>query len=149
MIRLTRQADYGILLLSHVAAGPEGAVHAAPELASETGVPVPMVSKILKRLARGGLLVSSRGAHGGYRLARAPEDISMADIVVAIEGGISMTSCSEGGDSSCRLESRCRVHANWRKLNKVVVGALARVSLAEMAQPLPDALVTLDFTQAR
>lgn len=143
MIRLTRQADYGILLLVHVAGGPAGTVHAAPDLASATGVPVPMVSKILKALARGGLLASHRGPHGGYNLARNPRDISLVDIVEALEGPIAMTACT-GHDPECGLEGTCRIQPHWQHLNRAVVEALSRVNLAEMVQPSPGRLVSIE-----
>src|SRR5687767_9812008 len=85
-MRLTRQADYGILLLAEIASGQEGAIHAAPELAAATGMPASMVAKTLKHLARQGLLDSTRGARGGYRLARPAKAISLADVVMAFEG---------------------------------------------------------------
>src|SRR5687768_4616359 len=113
------------------------AVHAARELASATGIQVPMVAKTLKALARRGLVVSHRGSHGGYSLARRADSISLADIVTALEGPIAMTTCSDRADGAveCGLEARCRVHDNWRKLNRIVVEALERVSLDEMARP--------------
>ena len=136
MIRLTRQADYGILLLVHMAGEPFGSVHAAPELASLTGVHVPMVSKILKTLARGGLLVSHRGPRGGYALARQPREVSLADVVQVLDGPIAMTACT-GHEPDCGLESHCRVLPHWQHLNQVVVDALSRTSLAQMVQPAP------------
>ncbi len=144
MLRLTRQADYGILLLAEMAAGAPGALHAASELAASTGLPVPMVSKTLKVLGRGGLLESVRGPRGGYRLVRPPDAISVADIVKALEGPIAMTTCAETKGGDCGFESKCRVHDNWLKLNRVVIGALSRLSLAEMAAPDPPRLVMLE-----
>ena len=144
MLRLTRQADYGILLLAEMASSAPGAIVAASELAATTGLPMPMVSKTLKVLAREGLLVSVRGPRGGYRLSRRAEDISVADVVSALEGPIAMTSCSETSGGDCGIEAKCRVHGNWLKLNRVVIGALAGLSLAEMAEPSPPRLVRLD-----
>ena len=72
MLRITKEADYGIVLLSHFAAGGDGSVHTARDLAEQAHLPLPMVGKILKSLARNGLLLSLRGVHGGYRLARSP-----------------------------------------------------------------------------
>jgi FeS assembly SUF system regulator len=143
-MRLTRQADYGILLLAEIASGEEGAIHAAPELAAATGMPASMVAKTLKHLARQGLLDSTRGARGGYRLARPAKAISLADVVMAFEGPIAMTQCTDGAAAECGIESRCRVHHNWLKLNRVVIGALARVNLAEMIAAEPPRLVLLD-----
>ena len=144
MFRLTRQADYGILLMAEMASHAGFAVLAAPDLAATTGMSVPMVSKTLKVLASEGLLDSIRGPRGGYKLARRAEDISIADIVTALEGPIAMTACSDGGEGDCVLEASCRVHENWRKVNRVIIGALSRLSLAEMTQSEPPRLIMLE-----
>ena len=143
MIRLTRQADYGILLLVQVASEPAGSVQAAPDLAAATGIPVPMVSKILKTLARAGLLVSHRGPHGGYHLASSPADISLANVIEALDGPIAMTACT-GGDHDCSLETRCCVQPHWQHVNRAVVEALSRVSLADIAKPGDSRLVSIE-----
>ena len=133
MIRITKQTDYGIVLLTHLAANPEHHYN-APELAAEARLPLPMVSKILKLLARESLLVSHRGVKGGYSLARQPEAISMAEIIAALEGPIALTECiSVEGD--CSHEPLCPVRSNWRRINQAVRTALAGITLAEMAHP--------------
>src|SRR5438067_13338194 len=101
MIRMTRLADYGIVLLTYVARHPEARVHNVPDLAAEAHMPVPTVSKILKVMAKGGLLVSHRGVKGGYRLSRRPEEITLADIVAALDGPISLTECSGTRPGRC------------------------------------------------
>ena len=133
MIRITKQTDYGIVLLTHLAANPEHQYN-APELAAEARLPLPMVSKILKLLARESLLVSHRGVKGGYSLARQPEAISMAEIIAALEGPIAITECiSVEGD--CSHEPLCPVRSNWRRINHAVRTALEGITLAEMAHP--------------
>ncbi|HEY7213230.1 MAG TPA: SUF system Fe-S cluster assembly regulator [Thermoanaerobaculia bacterium] len=133
MIRITKQTDYGIVLLTHLAANPEHQYN-APELAAEARLPLPMVSKILKLLARESLLVSHRGVKGGYSLARQAEAISMAEIIGALEGPIAITECiSVEGD--CSHEPLCPVRSNWRRINQAVRTALAGITLAEMAHP--------------
>jgi FeS assembly SUF system regulator len=145
MIRITKQTDYGIVLLTHLAADPERQYN-APELAAEARLPLPMVSKILKLLAREGLLVSHRGVKGGYGLARQPEAISMAEIIASLEGPIALTECiSVEGD--CSHEALCPVRSNWRRINQAVRTALAGISLAEMAHP-QQKLVTLGRSAA-
>lgn len=139
MIRITKQTDYGIVLLTHLAGQPER-LYNAPDLAAETHLPLPMVSKILKLLAREGLLTSHRGVKGGYALTRLPEEISMADVIRILEGPIAITECvDDGGD--CAHQSICPVRGHWQKINEAVRGALDGLSLAEMA-PGPK-LVTL------
>lgn len=141
MIRITKQTDYGIVLLTHLAAEPERQYN-APELAAEARLPLPMVSKILKLLAREGLLVSHRGVKGGYSLARRPEAISMAQIIAALEGPIALTECiSVEGD--CSHEPLCPVRSNWRRINQAVRTALEGIALSEMAHTRPPKLVTL------
>jgi FeS assembly SUF system regulator len=141
MIRITKQTDYGIVLLTHLAASA-GRHFNAPELAAETHLPLPMVSKILKVLAREGLLLSHRGVKGGYSLARPPQEISMAEIIGALEGPIALTECIDD-HSGCSHESLCRVRGNWQRINTAVRDALTGISLAEMVRPLPQGLVTL------
>lgn len=135
MIRLTKQSDYGIVLLTRLALDP-GRHANAPELAGETALPLPTVSKILKLLARAELLASHRGVKGGYSLARLPEEISVAEVIGALEGPIAMTECVEHSPGLCQQEPVCPNRSNWQILNAVVHQALAQVSLAEMARPL-------------
>src|SRR4029079_14037867 len=135
MIRITKQTDYGIVLLTYLAAHPERQLN-APELAAETHLPPPIVSKILKLRAREGLLTSHRGVKGGYGLARQAEDISMAEIIAALEGPIAITECiSVEGD--CSHETLCPVRSNWQRINLAVRSALEGISLAEMARNRP------------
>jgi FeS assembly SUF system regulator len=142
MIRITKQTDYGILLLTHLASNLERQLN-APELAAETRLPLPMVSKILKLLVREGLLVSHRGVKGGYTLARNPEQVRMAEIIAALEGPIAITECIDV-DSGCSHQSLCPVRGNWQRINDAVRHALEGITLAEMVHPLSEPkLVTL------
>jgi len=164
MIRLTKQTDYGIVLMSQIAAAHSGALHSgvrhsavrhsavrhsavrhsavrhsaqftAQELAVETHLPFPMVSKILKALTRAGLLVSQRGAKGGYALAQPPAEITVAAIIAALEGPIAITECVEESEDACSYEAICRVRGNWQRINQAVSDALAGITLEEMAEP--------------
>lgn len=141
MIRITKQTDYGIVLLTHLAAHPDRSYN-APELAAEARLPLPMVSKILKLLAKEGLLTSHRGVKGGYSLSRMPGEISMAEIVAALEGPIAITECVSV-DSDCTHEALCPVRGNWQRINEAVRAALEGISLAEMTLPKKQGLVTL------
>ncbi|MDP9140503.1 MAG: SUF system Fe-S cluster assembly regulator [Pseudomonadota bacterium] len=133
MLKLSKLADYATVLMTLIARDGER-VHTGQELAERSGVPAPTVAKLLKALARGELLHSLRGAHGGYRLARPAEKISVADIIAALEGPIGVTECSSqpGG---CTLESACSTRANWRLINIAIRQALEAVTLAQMAIP--------------
>jgi FeS assembly SUF system regulator len=134
MIRLTKQTDYGIVLLSQLATS-SAEHHNAPGLARDTHLPLPMVSKILKLLARAGLLESHRGVKGGYRLARSPAEISVAEIIAALEGPIAITECAPDSSEECSYEAFCRVRANWQRIHRAVRDALGSVTLQEMAAP--------------
>lgn len=134
MIRLSRLSDYGIVLMSHLAGFGDGGPHSATEIAAEAGLPQPVVSKLLKALAREGLLESHRGSKGGYSLARAPEDITAAQMITALEGPIGLTECTVH-PGECAQEANCHVREPWQRINEVVRGALSDVSLADLAQP--------------
>lgn len=133
MLRLSKMTDYGTVLLAHMAQRP-AAVHTATDLAEATHLNGPTVSKLLKALTKSGLLASQRGAHGGYTLAREPGDISAADIINAIEGGMGITECA-GDHSSCAIEAHCDVGGAWQRINLAIHDALKSVSLAELARP--------------
>jgi len=130
MLRVTKLTDYATVIMTTLANAP-GRVHSASELAERAQLELPTVSKVLKPLAHAGLVQSFRGSNGGYRLARAAVDISLIEIVEAIEGRVGMTECS-GEHSTCELESHCGVRGNWRHVNDVVADALRNVSLAQM-----------------
>jgi FeS assembly SUF system regulator len=149
MIRMTKLTDYGIVLLTHIARHPERLTRNAPELAAAARLPLPTVSKILKILAREGLLVPHRGAKGGFSLARAPGAITIADVINALEGPIALTECSAHGADRCGIETSCPVSANWRRINRTVREALAGITLAEMAAPLYAAHPALTARPAR
>lgn len=131
MIRITKQADYAIILLGQFANDHTQATYNARDLALATRLPLPMVGKILKTLVRRQLLESHRGVKGGYTLSRRPVDISVADIISAMEGPIGLTECSVHGD--CEYETFCPARSNWNKINVAVLKALRSISLAEMA----------------
>jgi FeS assembly SUF system regulator len=144
MIRMTRLTDYGILLLTLFARDPRRPMRSARDLAEESRLPRPTVSKILKVLARHGLLEAHRGVKGGFTLARRPEEVTVADVVSALEGPIGVTECTAHA-GSCGLERICVVRSNWRTINRAVIEALRKVTLAEMARP--SAGVPVDFAR--
>jgi FeS assembly SUF system regulator len=134
MIRMSRLSDYGIVLMAHLAGLGGAQPHNAREVAAEANLPLPVVSKLLKALAREGLLLSHRGARGGYTLARRPEQISAAEMITALEGPIGLTECTVH-PGSCTQEPSCHVREPWQRINAVVREALGEVSLADLAQP--------------
>jgi FeS assembly SUF system regulator len=134
MIRLSRLTDYGIVLMVQLARSADDAARNARHLAEETDLPAPVVSKVLKSLARKGLLASQRGSKGGYTLARPPEDISVPEMITALEGPISLTECTMN-QGSCSQESSCDVREPWQRINAAVHSALAKITLADLAAP--------------
>ena len=134
-MRLSHLADYAVVLMTAAARRPAGARLSATELAGDTGVPLPTAQKLMGQLATCGLLTSARGASGGFALARPSQDISIADIVEAVEGPIAMTVCSGSeGASDCALDAHCRVKPHMGVVGNAVRGALGAVSLTELAQ---------------
>ncbi len=134
MIKLSRLADYGVVLMTRMAEDTDR-VHNALDMSVASGLPTPTVSKVLATLARNGLLVSVRGAKGGYRLGRTPQGISVADIIGAIDGPIALTLCIEHS-GGCEVESLCPSRRGWELINDVVREALEKVSLADIESPM-------------
>jgi len=136
MMRLSKLTDYAVVMMVHMGQS-DGRVFSAAQIAEETGVPAPTVAKLLKGLARADLLISIRGVNGGYRMDRTPEEVSIAEVVQALEGPIALTACVDGADDNCNVESLCGMRGNWNKVNTAIRTALEGVSLAEMAlQPV-------------
>ena len=137
-MRLTAQADYAVVMMSAAArhCGVSGRLNATV-IADETGLPLPTVQKLVSRLSAAGLIESARGTGGGFRLARPPVSITLADIVEAIEGPIAMTTCVDEGRHDCAVEDACRVRPHMTHVNGAVRGALAGVSLATLSAGVP------------
>jgi FeS assembly SUF system regulator len=143
VIKLSRITDYGIVLMAHLASSDAATPHNAREVAERTRLPGPVVSKILKRLARAGLLDSQRGTKGGYTLSRTPEEITVPEMIAALEGPIGLTECTVH-PGACAQETSCHVREPWQHINQVVRDALAQVSLADLAgAPAPGAILPL------
>ena len=131
MLRLSKITDYGIVLLAHLAKDADDATHNARDLAAEADLPAPVVAKVLKSLAREGILEPQRGAKGGYSLARAPETITVTEMIAALEGPVALTECALEGQL-CPHEAGCAVRDPWQVINRVVEEALSRVTLADL-----------------
>jgi len=133
-MRLTHLADYAVVLMTAAARRDAGERLSATELSGETGVPLPTAQKLMGQLAASGLLSSVRGAGGGFALARPAADISLADIVEAVEGPIALTMCSDSNNHECILVAHCRVKPHIGVVGQAVRGALGAVRLAELAR---------------
>lgn len=139
MLRISRLTDYGTLVLAHLSGNGEELTSAA-DVASAVGIAQPTVRKLLKSLAKAGLVISTRGAQGGYRLSRDAADISAADIIDALEGPVHITECS-ADDSHCDLESVCNVGGAWQRINVAIRRALGDINLHDLQRskaPVPN-----------
>jgi len=132
-MRLTHLADYAVVMMTAAARRERCARLTATDLSEETGVPLPTAQKLMQKLAAHGLLVGQRGAGGGYALARPVTEITLADIVEAVEGPIVMTMCADGVNHECLLDAHCKVKPHMGIVGDRVRGALGAVSLQELA----------------
>ena len=135
MFRLNKLTDYGIVLMAHVARGPKETPHTARGLAKSTRVPLPTVGKILRQLSEHGLLSSHRGVKGGYNLAREATGISVAEIVLALEGPIGFTECSIV-KGLCNMERSCAIKSNSQIIGDALRDALDHVMLSDLNHQL-------------
>lgn len=133
MIRLGKMTDYGVGLMTRLARINAPTPLNARELAERSGVPLPTVSKILKLLCQEELLISQRGVGGGYSLARQPEEITLAEMVDALEGPLSLTDCASEGNCNCEYQTDCGLQNHWVGINRKLQATLESVTLAEMA----------------
>ncbi len=136
--------DYAIMVMVELH-GSSREVLTAQVLATNSHLELPTVSKVLKLLVKMGLIDSYRGVNGGYSLERSAQDISVAEIIAAIEGPIAMTECSVE-EGLCTLEAMCKLRDNWQRISIAVARAMEGVSLAEMAQPLKPTSEPLQIT---
>ena len=135
MLRVSRLTDYATVVMTCIAAHPADVLSTA-QIADETHLELPTVSKLLKALGHARLVESFRGVNGGYRLARPASTISLAEIVEALEGPIGVTECSVA-EGQCDRESRCSVRGSWQRINSVLERTLRGISLADMLKPVP------------
>ena len=133
-MRLTHLADYAVVMMTAAARREPCARLSASDLAQETGVPLPTAQKLMQRLAAHGLLVGQRGQGGGYALARSVGEITLADIVEAVEGPIVLTMCADGVNHDCALDTHCRVKPHMSIVGDAIRTSLKAVSLQELAQ---------------
>ena len=138
LFRSSSLADYAVVMMSAAARHCGGIARLnATLLSEETGVPLPTVQKLVSRLSAAGLIESTRGTGGGFRLSRPPASISLADIIEAVEGPIALTACVDGAAQDCCIDQTCKVKPHWNAVNGAVRGALAGVTLASLSSPHP------------
>jgi FeS assembly SUF system regulator len=132
MLRLSKLTDYAVVVLVRLDAGNE--VQTSPGIAARTGIPEPTVAKVLKSLSAAALVTSQRGARGGYRLARALEDIPVGAVISAMDGPIALAACVDGSSTECESQALCPVRGRWDPVNDAIQRALAAISLADMRE---------------
>jgi FeS assembly SUF system regulator len=142
MIRIRWETDYGLILLGYLVQNVDGGVRTAREIAAWAHLPLPMVSKILKSLAREGILVSHRGVKGGYTLGHRPDEISLAEVIQALEGPIGITECASH-PGHCEKEGGCPMRPNWVRISQAFRESLEKIPLSEMYAPPPPPLIRL------
>ena len=131
MLRIGKLTDYATVILADLAAD-RSRLLTAGKLSERTHIASPTVAKLLKQMHRAGLVNSTRGTHGGYQLAREPEDISAAAILDALEGPFALTECA-AGSGQCDIEHSCTVGRTWQRLSLAIHRSLGEVSLAQLA----------------
>ena len=136
MLRLSKKADYALMAMKHLATHSDVASTSARAIAEEYNIPLELMAKVLQKLARRGLLASHQGTRGGYTLSKATTSISVADIIEAIDGPLTVTACSTE-DEQCEQFNRCNVRDPLWRIKDRIIAALATVSLAEIASEVP------------
>lgn len=146
MLRISKLTDYAVVVATQLAARDEA--QSVRELGDATGIPQPTVSKVLKALAKAGVVTATRGARGGYALAKGAQKTNVAEVIAALEGPIAVTECTDESSDACVHEPSCGVRTNWQRINLAVQSALEAISLAEMAASSAPPLVQLGRSRA-
>ena len=141
MLRFTKRADYGLMAIHYIAVHDEVGSVSTKRIAEEFGIPAELLAKILQRLAKQGLVVSQNGPKGGYALGRRPSEITIGDVVRAIEGPVNIVSCLE--DNDCPQAPRCNLRRPIQKVQAAISQVLDSMSLAELAGDDVPALLVL------
>jgi Rrf2 family protein len=138
MLRLSKKADYALMAMKHLALRGDAGSSSAREIAEQYDIPIELMAKVLQRLVHRGLLASHHGTRGGYQLARQPRLISVAEVIQAIDGPVSVTACSTD-DSQCEQFSKCSVRDPLWRVRERILAALDECTVAELAadSPLP------------
>jgi Rrf2 family protein len=136
MLRLSKKADYALMAMKHLALRGDRASSSAREIAEQYNIPIELMAKVLQRLVQRGLLASHQGTRGGYHLARQPAQISVADVIQAIDGPVTVTACSTD-DESCDQFAKCNVRDPLWRVRARILAALGDCTIAELAMDTP------------
>ncbi len=136
MLRLSKKSDYALLAMRHLAANSDRGAVSSRELAEAYNIPAELLAKVLQKLVRGRLLESHQGIRGGYALARPATNVSVADVIQAVDGPLTVTACSET-DHSCDQYSKCNIRDPLWRIKDRILAALAATSVAELVTEVP------------
>ena len=131
MLKISRLTDYATAVILFMQ--NDDKLYASEVIANGVGLEIPTVSKVLKLLTKAQILVSTRGATGGYQLAKASDDISLYDVIMAIEGNTAITECTKT-DSLCAQEQGCDSRTGWQNVNQQIEQILVKMTIARMAE---------------
>jgi Rrf2 family protein len=152
MLRLSKKADYALMAMKHLALRGDRGSSNAREIAEQYDIPIELLAKVLQRLVRNGLLASHQGTRGGYQLARVPSRISVADVIQAIDGPVTVTACSTE-EATCEQYAKCNVRDPLWRVRSRILAALDECTIAELASDPPPAashaVVMRDSSSAR
>lgn len=137
MLRLSKKADYALMAMKHLALRGDRGSSSAREIAGQYDIPIELLAKILQRLVRRGLLGSQQGTRGGYQLARTPAQISVADVIQAVDGPVAVTACSPLDDGACEQFAKCNVRDPLWRVRERILAALGECTIAELAADPP------------
>ena len=136
MLRLSKKADYALMAMKHLALRGDRGSSSAREIAEQYNIPIELMAKVLQRLVQRGLLSSHQGTRGGYRLSRPPRQLTVADVIQAIDGPVTVTACSSG-DENCEQFAKCNVRDPLRRVRERILAALGECTIAELAADVP------------
>src|SRR6188508_1412908 len=137
MLRLSKKADYALMAMKHLAVRGDNGSSSAREIAEHYDIPIELLAKVLQRLVRRGLLASQQGTRGGYQLAQMPALISVADVIQAIDGPVTVTACSTTETGNCEQYAKCNVRDPLWRVRERILSALGECTIAELAADQP------------
>lgn len=135
MLRLSKKIDYGLMAIRHIAYREnDKAIVNTKRIAEEYSIPVELLAKILQKMAKGGIITSQNGPKGGYVLARAPRDITVGEVVKAIEGPVELVDCYKADETGCEQIGKCSVRKPIRKIQDSIARLLDSITIEEIAR---------------
>jgi Rrf2 family protein len=137
MLRLSKKADYALIAMKHLALRGDRGSSSAREIAGLFDIPIELMAKVLQRLVQRGLLVSQQGTRGGYQLSRPPRQITVANVIEAIEGPVMVTACSTDEGGQCEQFSKCNVRDPLYRVRERILAALGDCTIADLAGDAP------------